>query len=247
MRGALPVFVFVLVPASAFAHTVGLSTGDYRADGRAVVADVTLAQSELLALVPSLDRGRDGVLDERDLAAGHAELTVVSDGIVVRTGARPCRPALESAGLFENDGVLLRLRFRCPKAPGRASLEWPLLARLGVGHRHIATVVPAGEDRPALLYAGGPPVTLRFEASAEWLLYLLPLAGTALVFFPLLARRARDRQQRGRHTPRRAASAPRHAPWHSMSASHGAPPGLGFPQTPAMQRSAQEQPPGTQG
>ena len=55
------------IVATASAHTVGISKGEYRVDGANIDATLVFARQELLEAVTGLDANRDGALSESEL------------------------------------------------------------------------------------------------------------------------------------------------------------------------------------
>lgn len=154
----LVLLALLAIALPAAAHKVGISRGEYRAQGATLHADLTFARPELAATVPGLDANGDGTVSENELASGKAALVAtVVDGLDVDAGSGRCRGDLEHAELTANDGLALHLVYACDKAPAAFHLRMPLLASLSVGHRHLADVASA---------TGAPPVThVLYEAS----------------------------------------------------------------------------------
>jgi len=155
--------ILMVLTGPAAAHKIGISRGEYRADGASLRADITFARPELAMTVPGLDADGDGTVSASELASGHAALvsTVVA-GLQVNSGAERCRGQLEHAELTANDGVALRIRYQCDRAPAAFHLRMSLLAELSVGHRHLAEVEQAAS-------AGAPALThVVYESSPEF-------------------------------------------------------------------------------
>lgn len=138
-----------LVTVTAVAHTLGLSMGDYRAEGSSVRVTLTFARAELAALLPALDANRDGhitaieVSDARDLLR-----TRLLDRIHVTSGAA-CPARILDVGLVEGDGVLVRGAWDCvPGGDAPFVIDLALLDDLAPGHRHVAGErLLVGDDR----------------------------------------------------------------------------------------------------
>ena len=177
----------------ARAHEVGLSRGVYAVTGSQVSAELTFARAELLGLAPALDVDEDGALDEAELSSGTAALQLLVDGVQVVADERPCAAEGLEAGLTEEDGARVRLRFACAGAPGRLELRLPVLAALPFGHRHLgqlaradgevfadlvlhrrsptaSAAVPAGSGGPVDAPAPKPPVGAYFQIGVEHIL-----------------------------------------------------------------------------
>ena len=134
-----------LWPSAAHAHEVGLSRGDYTADGPGVRADIIFARKELAGLVAGLDADHDGALTKAEVDAARDSIqgAVVGRIKVLGDGA-PCAGTLERAELTEQDGILVRALYRCASRPKEASVTLTLLEDVPFGHRHLARVNAAG-------------------------------------------------------------------------------------------------------
>lgn len=153
--GLLVALVALFFARGARAHTVGISTGEYREitvdGGEAVLAaTVVLARGELLTLAPSLDADHDGVLTQAELTRGLAEARPAFAGLTVTSGDAACAASWGALTLTEQDGVVLDARFACPAAGPLYRVRFGLLHDLARGHRHIAREVGGGA-REALL------------------------------------------------------------------------------------------------
>ncbi|HQY64234.1 MAG TPA: hypothetical protein PK141_22705 [Polyangiaceae bacterium] len=145
----------------ASAHTLGLSSGEYKVTGAEVSARVSFAVADGLRLVPALDADGDGRVSASEVPRASAALgRALAEGIVVVADGSPCRARLTDAALTEGDGLLFELAFACEAAPRELVLSLPLLETLGESHRHVArTVGQATSD--ALLSAKDSRVTFR--------------------------------------------------------------------------------------
>ena len=148
------------LPASA--HKVGISRGEYRAEGATLQAQLTFARPEIAAAVPGLDADGDGQLSPYEVASGRAVLAAAMDsGLVVRSGKQRCLGEFERAELTTSDGLLIRLRYFCKEPPPAFRLHLSLLHSLSLGHRHLAAVNAAD--------TGAAVVTrVVFEASPDF-------------------------------------------------------------------------------
>jgi len=182
--GAWPSFVaglLVLVAAlavsrSSWAHTIGLSSGEYTARGTSLVARLSFARAEVASLAPALDANRDGHVTALELEAGRGLVREkLLRKIEVTAGGAPCTVSLTDAGLTEQDGMLLGARWDCP-GPGAFEVDVRLLDDLARGHRHVARAVSgalvhdevlSGEHRaftvPADAETAAPPATGQTE------------------------------------------------------------------------------------
>lgn len=148
----------MLAPTAAGAHEPGLSRGEYRVDGDTVTSELMFARRELAQLIPAADADADGQLAEFELLAVDAELRQhLLAGLQVSAGPDPCPGTITRLVFVEEDGLQVDARHTCPRGPLAAvTLRWPLLARLGPGHRHLGRLVftgPGGhvpEDSPEI-------------------------------------------------------------------------------------------------
>jgi hydrogenase/urease accessory protein HupE len=130
--------LLLMLAATAAAHTVGLSRGEYRLTADGVDVELSLARGELIALIPELDGDADGALAAAELERGAGAIgAALRPGVVVVGASAPCAGAWRDARLLSEDGVAVRLRYRCGSA---RAVTLPLLAQLAPGHRHLATV-----------------------------------------------------------------------------------------------------------
>jgi hypothetical protein len=54
----------------AFAHAAGVSSGEYRLDGKVLYGDLGMADRELARWLPAIDTNHDGSIDAAEVAAG---------------------------------------------------------------------------------------------------------------------------------------------------------------------------------
>jgi hypothetical protein len=121
------------------AHQVGLSRGDYSFAAGVLTAELTFARGELTSALPELDGDKNGTLTPAELAAGAAVLDKrVVEKIRVQGDATACKGALDRAQLAEEDGLTVRVTFRCEGSLQRIAVDLALLEDLPHGHRHIA-------------------------------------------------------------------------------------------------------------
>ncbi len=145
MREALVVsaalgLALVLVPSSAWAHTVGLSTGEYTVRGSRVDGTLVFARGEIARVAPLLDENGDGHVSAAEVANARPQLRArVLGRVSVTSGGRPCAVTLTDAAVTELDGLLVAGRWACEGPADR--LELPLLDDLSRGHRHVARLV----------------------------------------------------------------------------------------------------------
>jgi len=143
-----------LAPArAALAHTVGVSSGEYRLDGTVLHGDIGMANRELARLLPAIDTNHDGAIDPEELAAGRDTIArTVIGGIAVQADGAACAGALDRAWVTEEDGgAVFQVRYRCAAVPGRLTIAMPMLVGLTPGHHHMARVFRAGKPEVAVL------------------------------------------------------------------------------------------------
>ncbi|HEX3769553.1 MAG TPA: HupE/UreJ family protein [Polyangiaceae bacterium] len=134
--------IVVLGGRPAAAHAVGLSRGEYAANGLSVSASVTLARAD---------------------AATFDSAMALAKAIVVSAGGLPCPPGDARFEDAPPDGVALRATYACP-APGLVKIDAAFVADLPFGHRHLAHATRAGgpplddvllRDHHAFTFAAG--------------------------------------------------------------------------------------------
>lgn len=134
----------LLAASPVRAHEVGLSRGDFSADGAAVRAEVAFARKELASLVAGLDANHDGAFTVEELDAGRDAIQGAVVGRITITGdGAPCAGKLERVDLSEQDGVAVRALYRCPRRPREASVTLTFIQDLPFGHRHLARAFTA--------------------------------------------------------------------------------------------------------
>jgi hypothetical protein len=146
----------------AFAHAVGVSSGEYRLDGNVLRGDLGMADREVARWLPAIDTNHDGSIDSGELAAGRdAVARAVVGGLTVKTDDKPCSGSLDRAWALEAEGgVVLQVSYTCPPPPGRLTLAMPALGALAPGHRHLARVFRAGKAAVKVLDRGHATWTL---------------------------------------------------------------------------------------
>lgn len=149
------------LPASA--HKVGISRGEYRAEGSTLLAQLTFARPELAAAVPGLDADGDGQLSPEEVAGGRDALAAaMAAGLQVRASGQGCRGEFERAELTANDGLMVRLRYACKAPPPTFRVHLSLLESLSLGHRHLAEVGAATR----VVYEASPDFEVAAKATA---------------------------------------------------------------------------------
>jgi len=144
----------------AWAHAVGISSGEYRLDGRTLYGDLGMAARELARWLPALDVNHDGDIAADELAANRDSVgRALAGGLTVTADGQPCPGTLDRAWVQEGDGgAIFQVHFTCPAAPGRLTLALPLLDGLAPGHRHMARLFRDGKAQ----------VTVLDRAHARW-------------------------------------------------------------------------------
>ena len=137
----------------AFAHAVGVSSGEYRLDGKVLYGDIGMAGRELARLLPAIDTDHDGSIDAEELAAGRAAAAhALVGGLTGKADAKACPGSLDRAWALEGEGgIVFQVRYTCPEVPGRLTLAMPILEALAPGHRHLARVFRSGKAQTKVL------------------------------------------------------------------------------------------------
>lgn len=147
------ILVALLAPAHAFAHAVGISSGEYRVEGNVIRGDIGMAGRELALWLPELDSNQDQAIDSEELSAGKEVVArALTAGITVTGHGEPCPGSLDRAWALEAEGgVVLQLHYTCREAPTPLVLQLPMLASLATGHRHVARVFRGGKPQLMVL------------------------------------------------------------------------------------------------
>jgi len=104
------------ISAAAQAHTLRVSTGDYRVEGRRVAGALQFARAEVEALDPE----------------------VLARSIEVTADGAPCALEASAAHRVENDGLELVASWACLASPGTLRIRLGFLQLLPEGHLHVA-------------------------------------------------------------------------------------------------------------
>ncbi|HEY2406925.1 MAG TPA: HupE/UreJ family protein [Polyangiaceae bacterium] len=142
----------------AFAHAVGVSSGEYRVADKVLSGDVGMAGRDFVRWLPAIDTNHDGAIDPDELSAGHDILArALSDGLTVQGDGKVCLGSLDRAWLLEDEGgVVFQVHYTCPDLPARLTLAMPMLDALAPGHRHLARVFRAGKPQVKVLDQAHP-------------------------------------------------------------------------------------------
>jgi len=138
---------------SAYAHAVGVSSGEYRLLDKVLYGDLGMAGREVARWLPAIDTDHDGAIDTDELAAGHeAVRRAVVGGVTVSADGKACPGSLDRAWALEGEGgVVFQVHCTCAEVPGRLTLALPMLGALAPGHRHLARVFRAGSAQVQVL------------------------------------------------------------------------------------------------
>ena len=170
MRAFLLCAALLALSLPAAAHKVGISRGEYRAEGSSLYAQITFARPEILATMPGLDANGDGVLSNVEVDSGHDLLaSTLIQGLEVCSAKGRCRGQLEQAEMTTNDGLALRMSYHCDDAPTTFHLRLALLSSLSVGHRHLAAIATGVNSGAAVVtrvvYEASPEFAVGAQAS----------------------------------------------------------------------------------
>jgi hypothetical protein len=132
---------------AAFAHAVGVSSGEYRVLGKVVYGDIGMAGRETARWLPALDADHDGTIEAGELEAGRETVArALMAGVTVVADGKACPGSLERATALEAEGgVAFQVRYDCPEAPERLTMAFPILDGLPSGHRHLARIFRSGK------------------------------------------------------------------------------------------------------
>lgn len=156
----------LLCAAPLAAHEAGLSQSRWQLQGDRLVAELGFAPREMLTLLPAADGDGDGELSREEFVAHAPELReALLAGIELRRGGRACEPARATLDWRADDALALRLSAACA-GPGEASAMLPLLERLSLDHRQLATLVLASGEQTLLLSAEAAELRLAPAAVA---------------------------------------------------------------------------------
>jgi hypothetical protein len=161
-RLAVALLALLASQQAAFAHALGVSSGEYRLDGRVLYGDLGLADRELARLLPALDRDQNGAIAPEALTTGRAEVArAIIGGLTVTGDGLACPGTLDRAWISEGDGgAIFQVHYVCPAAPRQLTLSAPLLAGLAPGHRHLARLFREGQAQSRVLDRAHPAWTI---------------------------------------------------------------------------------------
>jgi len=156
----------------AAAHKVGISRGEYQADGSSLRAEITFARPEMIAAIPGLDANDDGSLSAGEVVSGHDLLaSTMVNGLEVSSSQGRCPGEFEQAELTTYDGLAIHLRYQCAQRPSTFHVRLSLLSALSVGHRHLAAMVTgtdgAANSETQVVYEASPEFDVGSGATAS--------------------------------------------------------------------------------
>ena len=143
-RELLVPLLCLLLPGTAGAHALRLSTGEVTVEGRRVQAVVQFAPADLETLRPE------------DVAG---TVRVTADGAPCALGGSSVAPAQE-------DGVVVTATWECPRAPGRLRMELGFIDRLPEGHLHVALLRLPGVTVQRTARASSPVLEVEAQPGA---------------------------------------------------------------------------------
>lgn len=139
-RIVLFLLLALFAPKVAFAHTVGLSSGEYAVAGGDLTLRIVFAGAEVGRVFRELDSDHDGFISPFEVAEGRARLRRdVVEKIEVKAGVAGCPLTLVDAAVLENDGLLLVAKAECGSRPTTVSLHF--LSTFPNGHKHVARIL----------------------------------------------------------------------------------------------------------
>lgn len=141
----------MLAPRQASAHAVGISSGEYIANGSRVEMKLAFARGEVMRLVPQMDSNHDSLLVPSEVEAARALVaSEVLAHVNILGDMTPCKTELKTAALTEEDGLIITAVATCVPVPREVTLRFDLADSLASGHRHVARVIGATRSDHAL-------------------------------------------------------------------------------------------------
>jgi hydrogenase/urease accessory protein HupE len=170
---AVALGIAALAPARpASAHAVGVSSGEYRIDGKVLYGDLGMSSREVARWLPAVDTDHDGSIDSAEMAAGRDTVAVaLLAGLTATSDGAPCAGSVDRAWVTEADGTaIFQVHYTCPAPVGRMTLDASMLAGLAPGHRHMARVFRDGKPQMRVLDRAHELWTLDAgaKASSAW-------------------------------------------------------------------------------
>jgi hydrogenase/urease accessory protein HupE len=150
------------------AHAIGLSRGEYQVTATGISAELVFARPELAAALPEVDSDADGTISAPELTQQREALqAALGDGVRIHADTDACSGSLSGATLAENDGVQIRLDYRCVAQSQNYVLSLPLLEALSPGHRHLASWPRNGVANTHVLHLAQPTLSIATAAPAQ--------------------------------------------------------------------------------
>ena len=150
--------------APAWAHTVGISRGDYVLSGSDIQAVVSFSRAELALALPELEMSsRASAVSEADRRRLAAWL---EPGLRLASESGACPAELTRATSTEADGLMLWLRYRCSAPPRELSLQADFLAATASGHRHLVHFSFGAKSAEAVVERATNPLHIRVPGAA---------------------------------------------------------------------------------
>lgn len=146
------------------AHEVGLSQSRWQLHGDLLVGELGFAPREMVVLMPAADADGDGELSQGEFAAVAATLRSSLLGGIEFAG-RGCSGVDAALAWRGDDALALQLRATCVGVDP-LTVRLPLLQRLSLDHRQLATLVLAGGEQTTLLSAGAAELRLSATSTA---------------------------------------------------------------------------------
>jgi len=174
MRRLLIAGAIACAPAAnlSYAHTVGISRGDYRVSGSKVFAEIVFSRSELMSVMPGLDANRDGSITAQEAESAQPLLArEIASRLELESPSGTCVGDLDGVALTEEDGLSVRVVLA--RGSESLSLRAGFLDGLSLGHRHLAAVTgPDGSTARVVAYEAQPVIPIAVTAaSASGLLW----------------------------------------------------------------------------
>jgi hypothetical protein len=133
---SLLALLLLLHPRVSRAHTPGISSGVYFAQGQSLDVKLSFSRRELAVVCAGLDADRDGDLSADELSR-KPDCLDLSHLLRVSADDTPCVGSPIDSQLAEADGVAMRASYTCASRPDHFTVTLGFLHELPVDHRHI--------------------------------------------------------------------------------------------------------------
>lgn len=169
VAGAMAAWLFwLLCPAIASAHTVGVSQSDFTLEEDGTVRALIVFSRVDAARLGQMDRDHDGVISPSEVEESASVFRrVVDAGVVVRANGTSCTGNLEGGGDTGGDGFGLSVLFKCPEPPRVLEVDLPLLSQLPPGHGHVLRIVAGASSIQKLLTGDDRSASLTLPSQAS--------------------------------------------------------------------------------